>query len=114
MLEAEIGVGAIGAGEPLATAPIKVCRGVRPCRPLGCQGTRGACLPGWKNWKRTIGVLCDRKNSARVKGKVFKSVVRPAMLYSAETWPIKMAQESKLEVAEMRMLRWMLGVTKEG
>ena len=26
---------------------------------------------GWKNWKRTTGVLCDRKISARVKGKVF-------------------------------------------
>ena len=34
------------------------------------------------------------------------------MLYGAETWPIKRAQESKLEVAEMRMLRWMLGVTR--
>lgn len=44
---------------------------------------------GWKNWKRTTGVLCDRKISARVKGKVFKSVVRPAILYSAVTWPIK-------------------------
>ncbi|XP_045111718.1 uncharacterized protein LOC123504878 [Portunus trituberculatus] len=51
---------------------------------------------GWKNWKRTTGVLCDRKISARVKGKVFKSVVRPAMLYGAETWPIKKAQENKV------------------
>ncbi|XP_045122647.1 uncharacterized protein LOC123511098 [Portunus trituberculatus] len=67
---------------------------------------------GWKNWKRTTGVLCDQKISARVKEKVFKSVVRPAMLYGAERWPIKKAQENKLEVAEMRMLRWMLGVTK--
>ena len=41
---------------------------------------------------------------------MFKSVVRPAMLYGAETWPIKRAQE--LEVAEMRMLRWMLEVTR--
>ena len=43
---------------------------------------------------------------------MFKSVVRPAMLYGAETGPIKRAQESKLEFAEMRMLRWMLGVTR--
>ena len=67
---------------------------------------------GWKNWKRTTAVLCDRTISARVKGKVFKSVVRPAMLYGAKTWQIKRAEENKLEVPEMRMLRWMLGVTR--
>ena len=34
------------------------------------------------------------------------------MMYSAETWAVKNAQEKKLDVAEMRMLRWMSGVTK--
>ena len=34
------------------------------------------------------------------------------MMYGAETWALKKAQEKKLEVAEMRMLRWMCGVTK--
>ena len=34
------------------------------------------------------------------------------MVYSAETWAMKKAQEKKLDVAEMRMLRWMSGVTK--
>ena len=32
-----------------------------------------------------VGVLCDRKLSARIKGKMSKSVVRPAMLYGMET-----------------------------
>ena len=50
--------------------------------------------------------------SLRVKGKVYKTVVRPAMMYGAETWAVKKAQEKKLDVAEMRMLRWMSGVTK--
>ena len=36
---------------------------------------------GWMIWKKVSGVLCDRKLSARVKGKMYKSVVRPAMLY---------------------------------
>ncbi len=48
----------------------------------------------------------------RVKGKVYKTVVRPAMMYGDETWAVKTAQEKKLDVAEMRMLRWMSGVTK--
>ena len=67
---------------------------------------------GWKNWKRVSGILCDRRISLRVKGKVYKTVVRPAMMYGAETWAVKKTQEKKLDVAEMRMLRWMSGVTK--
>ena len=35
-----------------------------------------------------------------------------ALVCGAETWALKKAQENKLEVAEMRMLRWMCGVTK--
>ena len=34
------------------------------------------------------------------------------MVFGVETWAVKKAQEKKLEVAEMRMLRWMKGVTK--
>ena len=59
---------------------------------------------GWQNWKRVSGILCDRSVSLRVKGKVSKIVVRPAMMYGAETWAVKKAQEKKLDVAEMRML----------
>ena len=67
----------------------------------------------WQNWKRVSGILCYRRISLRVKGKVYKTVVRPAMMYGAETLAVKKAQETKLDVAaEMRMLRWMSGVTK--
>ena len=40
-------------------------------------------------------------------------VVRPTMMYGAETQVVKRAQLKKLEVAEMRMLRFMCGVTKK-
>ena len=33
-------------------------------------------------------------------------------MYGAETWASKKAQENKLEVAEIRILQWMCGVTK--
>ena len=61
-----------------------------------------------------IGYSVRPTESLRVMGKVYKTVVRPAMMYSAETWAVKKAQEKKLDVAEMRMLRWMRGVTKMG
>ena len=51
----------------------------------------------------------------KLKGKVFKTVVRPALLYGAETWATTRGQEARLEVNEMRMLRWMCGaLDKEG
>ena len=37
-----------------------------------------------RNWKRCIGVLCDRRMSVKLNGKVYKTVVRPAMLYGAD------------------------------
>ena len=40
---------------------------------------------GWNGWRKVSGVICDRRLPARVKGKVYSSVVRPAMLYRLET-----------------------------
>ena len=34
------------------------------------------------------------------------------MMYGANTWAVKEAQDNKLDVAELRMLRWMSGYTK--
>ena len=48
----------------------------------------------------------------KLKGKVYKTVVRPALLYGADTWATTRGQEARLEVNEMRMLRWMSGVTR--
>ncbi|KAK3561454.1 hypothetical protein QTP86_002818 [Hemibagrus guttatus] len=60
---------------------------------------------GWNGWRKVSGVLCDQKISARIKGKVYRTVVRPAMLYGLETVSLRKRQESELEVAEMKMLR---------
>ncbi|KAK3555878.1 hypothetical protein QTP86_029812 [Hemibagrus guttatus] len=48
---------------------------------------------GWNGWRKVSGVLCDRKISARIKGKVYRTVVRPAMLYSLETRSDKVGQD---------------------
>ena len=65
--------------------------------------------PGWTNWNMASGVLCPRN---RLEGQIYKTVVRPAMVYGAETRAVKKAQEKKLDFVEMRMFRWMSGVTK--
>ena len=50
---------------------------------------------GWMSWKKVSGVLCDRKLSAGVKGKMYKSVSKPAMLYGIETMAVMERQMGK-------------------
>ena len=57
-------------------------------------------------------VTGHRRMPVKVKGKVSKTVVRPDMLYGAETWATTRGQEARLEVNETRMMRWMCGVTR--
>ncbi|KAL6545049.1 hypothetical protein OROHE_009956 [Orobanche hederae] len=65
----------------------------------------------WLRWRAATGVLCDKKVPLKLKGKFYRSAIRPAMLYGSECWVMKKSLESKLEVAEMRMLRWSCGRT---
>ena len=58
-------------------------------------------------WKYASGVLCDKRMPVGLKGKVYRMVVRPAVLYGVECWCIKKTQVQKL--AEMRMIRWICG-----
>ena len=53
---------------------------------------------GWNGWRRMSGVICDRRVPARVKGKVYKVAVRPAMLYGLETVTLTKIQEAEMEV----------------
>ena len=68
---------------------------------------------GWMSWRKMSGVLCNRKLSAKVKGKMYKSVVRPAMLYEMETVAVTERQVEKMEVAELKIARWALGVRRK-
>ena len=68
---------------------------------------------GWNGWRRESGVICDKRLPARVKGKVYSSVVRPAMVYGLETVAVTKKQVEEMEVAEMKMLRFAMGVTRK-
>ena len=54
-------------------------------------------------------VIYDRRMPMRLKAQVYKTMVRPVGLYGAETWAVKHVK--KLEVAEMKCLRAIRGVT---
>ena len=68
---------------------------------------------GSNGWRKVSGVICDKRLPARVKGNVYSSVVRPAMVYGLETVAVTKKQVEEMEVAEMKMLRFTMGVTRK-
>ncbi|KAL6524564.1 hypothetical protein OROHE_016235 [Orobanche hederae] len=68
---------------------------------------------GWLKWKSATGILCDPGMPHRLKGKFYRTAIRPALLYGTECWAVKQCHVQKMNVAEMRMLRWMCGHTKK-
>ena len=59
----------------------------------------------WVKWRQTSSVLCDRKVPQKLKGKFYRTAIRPVMLYGAECWATKRQHVQKMSVADMRMLR---------
>jgi hypothetical protein len=66
----------------------------------------------WLKWCQASGVLCDPRVPLKLKGKFYRTAIRPAMLYGAECWPTKRRHVQQLSVPEMRMLRWICGNTR--
>nr|XP_043635953.1 uncharacterized protein LOC122607099 [Erigeron canadensis] len=62
-------------------------------------------------WRSASGVKCDKRIPLKLKSKLYRVAIRPAMLYGSECWPMTKAQASRVEVAEIRMLRWSCGKT---
>ena len=68
---------------------------------------------GWNGWKRVSRVICDRRLPASVKGKMYSSMVKSAMVYGLETVAVTKKQVEEMEVAEMKMLRFAMEVTRK-
>ncbi|GKA31398.1 ataxia telangiectasia mutated family protein [Tanacetum coccineum] len=66
---------------------------------------------GWLKWRAATGILRDKNVPIKLKGKFYRVAIRPAMLYGSECWPLTKVQANRMEVAEIRMLRWTCGKT---
>ena len=55
--------------------------------------------------------FCDKKVPVKLKQKIYKTVIRPTMTYGAECWTMKKKDEMLMNKTEMRMLRWIQGVS---
>ena len=65
---------------------------------------------GWGKWLEMSGIVCDKRMPIMLKAAVYKTVVRPVLMYGSETWARRKADQNLLERTEMRMLRWMMGI----
>jgi hypothetical protein len=69
----------------------------------------------WQKWRElTEGVLCDSRMPTHLKATLYKTMLRPVLIYVAEAWNMTVPEEGLPETAEVRMLRWMLGITLNG
>ncbi|VDP14074.1 unnamed protein product [Heligmosomoides polygyrus] len=71
------------------------------------QAVRGRINAAWLKWRESAGIFCDRRCS-----RLYRTVVRPALLYGCECWALGRAQERQLHAAEMRMRRRACGWTR--
>jgi len=44
---------------------------------------------GWTKWRCASGFICDKKVPLKLKGKFYRTAIRPAMLYGTECWAAK-------------------------
>ena len=65
---------------------------------------------GWVKFRECGELLNGKRFSLRMKGIVYKSCVRPVMLYGSETWCLKENEMAILRRTERAMVRAMCGV----
>ena len=52
---------------------------------------------GWMKFRELSGILCGKKWSVKMKGRVYKACVRAAMVYGGETWVMRKEEEGVLQ-----------------
>ena len=57
-------------------------------------------------------MMCGRNIPTKLKDKVYKTAIKPAMVYDAECLAVRKKEWRKLHTTEMRMLRWARGKTR--
>ena len=66
---------------------------------------------GWLKFRKLSGLLIGKGISLKSKGIIYTTCIKPALLYGSQTWPTKIEDIRKMQRSEMRMLRWMAGVS---
>ena len=67
-------------------------------------------------YNKNVGMLCplvkDRHKPRECKITIYRSILKPILMYGSEIWSLTAKTESKLHAAVMRVLRLVKGVTR--
>ena len=100
----------------------KLCDDVETVREFTYHGDRVSASGGcedvataitrcqWVKFRECGELLYGRRFPLRLKGAVYKSYVKPAMLYGSEAWCLKESEMGILRKTERSMMRAMCGV----
>ena len=67
---------------------------------------------GGSSGDKLLAFSVTKRVPQKLKGKFYRTTIRPAMLYEIECWPTKIRHVQQLSVVEIRMLRWIYGHTR--
>lgn len=67
-------------------------------------------LISWAKWKWVSCIILDKDILARYKFKMYTRILRPVVMYTAETWAL-MKSEQQLDRTELWMVRWILEIS---
>ena len=68
---------------------------------------------GWNSLRGLSGVICDKKVPVKLKNKLYKTVIRPTLIYGSECWALHKAEQQRMHTTEMTMLRWIEDKTRK-
>ena len=71
--------------------------------------TRGVGL-GWNTLNTLSSILCGKRYTSNLKGRIYQLCMRPVMTYGSETWAVRAIEEDILRRAEKHMVQKMCGV----
>ena len=66
---------------------------------------------GWKKFRELLPMLTLKEMPLKQRSKLYTACVRSKMIYGSETWAMNAYIRNLFESTEMRMLRWMMGVS---
>ena len=73
---------------------------------------RSIIMPARNKWRQLGGIMKYRNFPLSVKVGVYKTCIKPVLMYENETWAVRTEDVKTMERTDMRMIRWTNGTSE--